>query len=355
MDAPESLPPVFVIGTGRSGTTLLRRMLCAHPRIHLTHEASFWVWEAPFAQRRGAKAFVAHYVRTFSFRWLRLDPRPLLAALPDPLDWADLPAFYADIMRAQAARYGKVRFGDKTPSHSGNLDRLFRDFPDARVIRVVRDPRGVVDSLTWMPWASRSLLACSLLCEAERRQVAPYRDRILEIRLEDLLAHPRATMERVLAYIGEPFDARVLAHHLHAPEPDDTPPVPWFAAAALPLQPPEPTWDRWDPRALRLVEALNRGGLAEQGYAPAPLPTEPGRLAVLLYGLADLPELMRFLAVFLAMLWGARDPDLSDTPAARARFRRLNPRAWARYPGFDVPPPPPLPDDWRDAIDKPRG
>src|SRR5229473_3096029 len=30
--------PIFVVGTGRSGTTLLRFMLCAHPRIYITHE-----------------------------------------------------------------------------------------------------------------------------------------------------------------------------------------------------------------------------------------------------------------------------------------------------------------------------
>ena len=31
--------PIFVVGTGRSGTTLLRFMLSAHPRIYITHEA----------------------------------------------------------------------------------------------------------------------------------------------------------------------------------------------------------------------------------------------------------------------------------------------------------------------------
>ena len=36
--------PVFVVGTGRSGTTLLRQMLDAHPRIHVTHEAAFYFY-----------------------------------------------------------------------------------------------------------------------------------------------------------------------------------------------------------------------------------------------------------------------------------------------------------------------
>ena len=37
--------PIFVIGTGRSGTTLLRQMLNAHPRIHITHEAGFYSYQ----------------------------------------------------------------------------------------------------------------------------------------------------------------------------------------------------------------------------------------------------------------------------------------------------------------------
>ena len=36
--------PIFVIGMGRSGTTLLRQMLSAHPRIHNTHEAFFYAY-----------------------------------------------------------------------------------------------------------------------------------------------------------------------------------------------------------------------------------------------------------------------------------------------------------------------
>jgi hypothetical protein len=39
---PPGDAPIFVIGTGRSGRTLLRQMLNAHPRIYITHEAFFY-------------------------------------------------------------------------------------------------------------------------------------------------------------------------------------------------------------------------------------------------------------------------------------------------------------------------
>ena len=205
MDLPRDAAksPIFVVGTSRSGTTLLRMMLCAHPRIYLTHEASFYLWESAFPWRkRSPEDYTRHYLQTFSFKWLRLDPRPILEKLPQPLEREQVPVLYTEIMKAKAAEYGKVRFGDKTPSHTGKLQQIFRDYPDARVVRIVRDPRGVVKSLSRMPWASRSIIAGSLHCEIERKQAARFKDRILAVRFEDLLADTRRVMHEVLDFVG---------------------------------------------------------------------------------------------------------------------------------------------------------
>lgn len=334
--------PIFVVGTGRSGTTLLRMMLCAHPRIHLTHEASFYLWERPGPLR----AVAERYVESFSFRWLQLDPRPLLDGLAPDARPRDL---YAAVMRAAAARYDKPRFGDKTPSHTGHLAQIFADWPDARVIRIVRDPRDVVRSLNRMPWAPASLIAGSMLVGAERRHCAPFRDRILEIRMEDLVIDPRATMERALGFVDEPWDEAVLNHTRHLPQPSDLPPMPWFDSATQ--RPGTPTGAmRIDAAEMRLLEWLNRGALAEHGYAPLMLRSEPGWRAIAARYLRDLPELVRGGWVFARLLARSGRYPGGDDDVGRALFRTLNPRAWARWPRFELPPTPPLPDDWRDHL-----
>lgn len=347
MTAPDpDSPPIFVVGTGRSGTTLLRMMLCAHPRIHLTHEGSFYIWQALFPKKHDGEALLRHYVQSASFRWLHVDPRPLLDALPKPVSREEAHRFFTLTMQAASASYGKPRWGDKTPNHANHLDLLYRDHPDARVVRIVRDPRATVRSFQRMPWATRSLLGATALCEMERKAVAPFRDRLLEVRLEDLSSDPRGTMEAVLDHVGEPWDDAVLAHHEHLPQPDDLPPVPWFQGAKKPLRPPREKGSPRDPAEERLLEWLHRRSLAEHGYAPTALAQEPSWFAKVWRALRDLPEFLHALGAAGRLARIAQDPARADGPEQEAALRRLNPAAWAAMPELTWPRAPALPPGW---------
>jgi hypothetical protein len=340
--------PIFIVGTGRSGTTLLRFMLSAHPRIYITHEASFYLWERLFPRRAPRRAFLEYYFQTMNYRWLRLDPRLVTEGLPDPLPRERIGEAYANLMRAKAAQYGRVRFGDKTPSHAECLKRIFEDFPGARVIHIVRDPRGVALSLSRMPWAGASLYGNAGFCERERRQVAPYRHRILTIRLEDLLADGRATMGRVLEHVGEPWDDAVLDHPRHIPDPHDMPPFPWLESSAGARGEKGVKWrEALSPVEIRMIERQARRVMAEHGYPPAPLDREPGGLAVWWRGVRELPQRLHVLGTYAHLAWLARDPRNFDTPSSRALWRRLNPSAWRHYPDFVLPTAPRLPGEER--------
>ncbi len=78
--------PIFIVGTGRSGTTLLRLMRNAHPRIHLTHEASFYPGtRRPLRRAAGGQEWLDVYLRSFAFRWLGIHAADVRAVLPDSL------------------------------------------------------------------------------------------------------------------------------------------------------------------------------------------------------------------------------------------------------------------------------
>lgn len=333
--------PIFVVGTGRSGSTLLRLLLSAHPRIYIAHETSFYVWEALFPKTAPRRAFLDYLFETFSFRWLGLDPADVRAELPDPLPRERIGEAFAAIMRLKAAQYGRPRFGDKTPSHAASLGRVFEDFPGARVIHIVRDPRGTVLSLSRMPWASASLWADAAFLEVERKQVLPFRDRLLEVRLEDLLADPRAEMGRVLDHVGEAWDEAVLDHPAHIPDHADMPPLPWLSSARRPLGKPGARWESMSPVHIRLVEWLTRHWMAQYGYERAELPEEPSRSRVALAGLGSLPEALRFAWQYLRLGLRYRDARQFESPETTRVFHTLNPSSWGLYPDFEAMPLPP--------------
>jgi hypothetical protein len=334
--------PIFIIGSGRSGTTLLRNMLNAHPRIHVAFEPHFYWYRSLYRKRRPAHEFLDYYFQTPHFRWQRVDPARVLAQLPAGLDRSQLGLAFAAVMRERAARYGRVRFGDKTPAHAGALRQIFADFPQARAIHIVRDPRATAVSLSRMPWAPASLMINASYLDIERKQVATFRDRMLAIRLEDLLAEPRATMTRVLEFVDEPWHDAVLDHENHIPDRDDLPPYPWLARAAGAREADGARdTNALTPVQVRMIERITQRLMQGAGYTPAQLPREPRWISVFWAGVRDIPAFIRYAAVGLSLLQRGRDPKRLDE-VERELMRRVNPDAWARYPGYVLPSAPPL-------------
>jgi hypothetical protein len=242
-------------------------------------------------------------------------------------------------MRVKAASHDKPRWGDKNPLLIESLDEIFRAFPDARVIRMMRDPRAVALSHTAMPFSTASLLLLSLMLGRRPAGIRRHADRILTVRLEDLVADRRATMARVLEFVGEAWSDAVLDHGRRGRAADGIP-FPWLAAGDEPAQRP-PAWPReLSPVWIRAIEARCRETMDAYGYEPAQLAREPSALERARALVADLGEAGRFLArATRALVRIALRPEL---PAAEAQrlLHDLNPRAWQRHPDWRLPDPP---------------
>lgn len=331
--------PIFIVGYSRSGTSLLRAMLNAHPRVHIAQESAFYQWLRPDRLRRAttARDWFLGYARTASFRLLQVDPAPIAAAIPPDLPRAEAGrALLPLVLGAKAARFGRPRWGDKTPLHSQRLEAIFADFPDARVVHVTRHPVATVGSILRMPWGADSALLDAALYRGVTSAVARHRERVLIVRLEDLLAEPRPTLERVLAHIGEAWDDRLLAHDQYA-ETGEDPPLPWLSQAAAPIARAE-RGPAVEPALVRWIEAITAEAMDLYGYAPTPLPTEPGLLARLGAAARDLGRGLRFVAHLLRTAPPMDDPARFDALAQIRWLFQLNPSS-AVPPGWrDVPP-----------------
>src|SRR5688500_14721348 len=143
--------PVFIVGCGRSGTTLMRLMLSAAGGLIIPPECDF-LWRA--VRRFGAGAtLAAHDIEEFirllegisSFPGLELSIDQIGAELREKRS-VGLPDCIAHVYRTYATRAGRSRWGDKNPFYVLYLDQIRQLYPGVRVIHMMRDGRDVTVS-----------------------------------------------------------------------------------------------------------------------------------------------------------------------------------------------------------------
>lgn len=333
--------PIFVVGSSRSGSSLLRAILNAHSQVHLLQEASLYGWGARLPQLDGRQWFEA-YTRTASFQLLQIPADEVRAQLPETLPRSELRQVFSALMQHKAARFGKQRGGDKTPLQIMKLPEIFADFPEARVVAMVRHPVPTVASLMRMPWGADSVTVAAGLVHRALAAVYEADPRVLVVKLEDLLAAPEDTLRRVAAHLDLPWEDRLLNHADHADFEED-PDLPWFRGAAQPLRPPS-TDKQPDltPAQVRWIERLCGQDLAHHGYARWDLPTEPGLLSTAAMLLPDLGRALRYGAHMVATAPELKRPERLD---AREQLRWLfglnpSPRVPAGHRALPALPPP---------------
>lgn len=225
------VPAPFVVGVPRSGTTLLRLMLDAHPELTIPPETHFvpklitqfegWAEEGAGTAELRARAFE---LITTHPRWgdMGLDPEALRSRLAqhDPLTPGDAArSFY----EAYAARVGKRRWGDKSPPYAWKAPRIQRGLPEAHFIHLIRDGRDVALSLSEVSWGPGGVEESARkwvrdMGRARRRANRLRPGSYMEARYEDLVVDPEPVLRRVAEFVDLPWSAAMLAYHETAEE-----------------------------------------------------------------------------------------------------------------------------------------
>ncbi|MFL5819908.1 MAG: sulfotransferase family protein [Solirubrobacteraceae bacterium] len=210
-------PAPFVVGVTRSGTTLLRLMLDAHPQLAVPPETHFAL-EVIAAFKEGPvtpERFVA--IVTGHRRWpdFGLDADVLRARVSEAQPLAAGPALRA-FYRYYADQAGKPRWGDKTPGYLRKMSSIERALPEARFIHLIRDGRDVAVSITGLHFGPRSVPKAAHRW-AKRIRVAREQGRRVghytEVRYEDLVLEPEATLRRICAFVELDWDPAMLDYH----------------------------------------------------------------------------------------------------------------------------------------------
>lgn len=216
---PEALPVPFIVGSARSGTTLLRAMLEAGPDLAIPGESHFI---PRFRARRGryerrtgfdVTAFCADLAkhRYFAAWGIPTDElsEQLRAAAPRSVEAAIRTTFLT-----YARRSGRTRWGDKTPAYVLQMPTIARMFPEARFVHLIRDGRDVARSLVDLGWASTiedAALRWSFRVQRGMhmgRELGPARYR--EVRYEALIDDPQPVLADLCTSLQLRFDERMI-------------------------------------------------------------------------------------------------------------------------------------------------
>lgn len=221
-------PPLFIVGSGRCGSTLLRAILTVNPQLHIPPENHVLCgmirefrlfrrlpWTFVVRNALSRMEYQPHF-RMFDIclRELALElnelppPRRTLAEIIDAVY-----RYHAKLHKPSATSWG-----DKTPGNAERLPLIHDVFPDMKVVHMIRDGREVVRSFVERVGRDWELAAeqwvNSIL--AARSFGRSHSEQYLEIRYEGLVRSPESEIRRCCEFLGLPFDQRMLNHHVHA-------------------------------------------------------------------------------------------------------------------------------------------
>lgn len=210
-------PAPFVVGVGRSGTTLLRMMLDAHPALAIPPETIF-VEAGKAFERTGAIAAAGEMVRDELWPDYNLPAGEFIRRVE-----RRRPAGFGDVLRTffefYAETRGKPRWGNKSPFHVVIMPEVCEVLPEARFVHIVRDGRDV--ALSTIPlWfgpdtPAEAARSWSGMLESARAQAArlPF---YTEVRYEDLVTDPVPTLRRLCEFLELEWDPAMLDYHRDA-------------------------------------------------------------------------------------------------------------------------------------------
>jgi len=312
---------LYIIGLGRSGTTLLSNLLNRSSHVFIAPETKFFlhVWSqrlflSLLPRRARAEAIVERLMVSEYPR----DP----AIFPEHRDefvriLTETESLTAGFPRLLSSLSDRPVLGEKTPWHTLFVEAILQATPDARFLAMTRSAPATVASTLGRDGFRRvgTVHQCVARWLHFNRELVRLQDalpgRVLLLRFEDLVLEPQATMQRVANFIGIPLEPVMLepTHQDSSLRPAAS--EPGMDTGAV---------DRWTAKLssvrLQQVEALTWQVSHRLGYDAQP--AEP-RLSDKVRVAAEI-GVLRFMTLLMR---GGLYPVGAATDALRARVRHF--------------------------------
>lgn len=216
---------VFIVGSPRSGTTLLNSILWTSDSFAIYRAETLLLTVCPrvYGDLRGDgryRRFLTDWYRSRQFHRSGLD-RDEFESLARS-NRASYPHLLTAFMDAVACKQGRPGWIDSTPENAFHLQQIAESVPRSKVIHIVRDGRAVAASRRRLGWVgvrtdnpSRQLLFAGLSWEravnAARHGAEALGDRYRELRFESLLTEPARALRELSEYLDVPLTVEAVA------------------------------------------------------------------------------------------------------------------------------------------------
>lgn len=213
---------IFVIGVGRSGTSLLQSILHTHSQIGFVKESQFIKHYMPFERQKKA----VENQGPLKFKEKIINDEYLNRGIVDfeelfePYFSGKEPFLLESIFR----RFKKISLKNDMLKYTGEKDARNLDFlkiikkyfPEAKVVLIYRDPRDTVLSKTKAAWsASRpywmhSIIGNAQLSRGLKSGKKYFRENFYTVKYEDLLVNPEMESKKLCVFLEVPFEEKML-------------------------------------------------------------------------------------------------------------------------------------------------
>jgi len=215
--------PIFIVSAPRSGSTLLRLIIDAHPKIAIPPPGYLFNMIYPYIYSYGNLGVTENLMElaediletpTLKKWGLTMDPEAVVSGVKEP----SFKGVYEFVHTAYMQRQGKIRWGNKSPRNVHFVPDIKTLFPGAKIVHLLRDGRDVALEIAEADFWPHSVWGGAqrwLHCIRAARVFGQELDSesFLEIKYESLCRDPEPVIRQLCDFLNEPFDPGMLAHH----------------------------------------------------------------------------------------------------------------------------------------------
>ncbi len=207
---------VFIVGSGRSGTTLLRNILEMRPEVGVTPELRFF--DLVLASRKKydledqkeRENFIKRIFKRIGksgdpqWKGISLDYSKLEAKLRVCRSFREI---FLTLVEYFSSKPDPKILIEKTPANVFFLEQILEFFPEAKIIHIIRDGREVVASAQKRGWAKNTINLMAWWKEAIKsfdkiqNKFPEKKDDFLEIKYEDLVTEPKNILNQTFSFL----------------------------------------------------------------------------------------------------------------------------------------------------------